>query len=637
MNVLRLSGGRPVVLGPRIASGGQGAIHSVDGNDQVLAKIFHQPVDSATHRKLVGAIRLSSSDLQRAAAWPVDILTDPKGLCAGFIMPRITEGHEIDRLAHPGEQRLAFPTIDYGFLVHVAINLARAIGSIHATGCVVGDLNERNVMVLPNGTIRIIDVDSFQIVADGEVFPCPVGSELFTAPELRGQVLANQRRTPNHDAFGMAILIFQLLMLGRHPFAGVPRDGKARTIEDSIRERLYAYSGSPSSPVGAPPDTVSIANLGSLGALFHRAFTSEIRPSASEWLRTLEAEKSRLRRCDRNPRHAVFHGASACALCALPRDPLPANVAPSSIPNVASLRIPELIAEATRLQPLKLLCERQTVGPLQPSERAMVPPGDGGLGSWGVKVGITGLLIGAFIPLPPAARAGAVGVGVLSGIALGVVGAIYRSGLMAQFTAVKQTVDNALGALDSVEGRARFEEASIRSELDGLSRSIKHTCQLLSGAEGRQSRSLEDASRAWAQHRLEEFLRNQLIRNSNIPHVGPSRRAMLASFGIETAADVNHGAVRNVPGFGEELTKRMVAWKADCVRSFRGPGPTPTEWLEKVRQQNVRETADNAARLRADITQYVQRWALYDRRLAELATALDSARGEARRALALRS
>lgn len=54
------------------------------------------------------------------------------------------------------------------------------------------------------------------------VFHCDVGVPLWTPPELQGRDFRGLTRTKNHDRFGLAVLMFQLLFMGRHPFAGVP-------------------------------------------------------------------------------------------------------------------------------------------------------------------------------------------------------------------------------------------------------------------------------------------------------------------------------------------------------------------------------------------------------------------------------
>ena len=55
----------------------------------------------------------------------------------------------------------------------------------------------------------------------GSYYRCPVGKPEFTPPELQGRLFAHLDRAPEHDLFGLAVLIFQLLMEGTHPFAGV--------------------------------------------------------------------------------------------------------------------------------------------------------------------------------------------------------------------------------------------------------------------------------------------------------------------------------------------------------------------------------------------------------------------------------
>jgi DNA-binding helix-hairpin-helix protein with protein kinase domain len=636
VNGLRLSAGHALTLGPKLAGGGQGTVYEVRGSEGLLAKVFHQPADDRQHRKLIAMIRLRTPDLERAAAWPTDLIFNAGGRCVGFVMPRISRGREIDRLAHPAEQRLAFPTIDYGFLLHVAMNVARAAASIHATGCVIGDLNERNVLVVADGTVRFIDVDSFQIAVGGEVFPCPVGSELFTAPELRGRTLADEKRSPNHDAFGLAVLIFQLLVLGRHPFAGVPRDGQARTIEEAIRDGLYAYADGPSASVSPPPDTISIVALGSLADLFRRAFTTQTRPSAGEWMHTIDRERSRLRRCESNARHAVLHGVSSCPLCALRRDPMPAGISTTPVPDLGGLSIGELFTQASRLQPIKPLDQRCTQSAIPSGDRYIrqSPPESGAKG-WGVGIGLAGIATAAFCPVPGETRLAALGFGVVLGLIIFGVGKLAESDAADRFSPLKQTAEEALKALESVERQAAFEEASIRAHADPLWKSIGEARETLASAESRLSTALGGADRSWSSHKLDEFLRRSVIRHASISGIGPSRSAILASFGIETAADVDYSTVHRVPGFGPELTRRVVNWKAGREQEFwaRGPGPTPPEWIDQLKLTHQQEIASAASRLRRDAQDYAQRWPHDDRRLSEVASAIDAARAKARAAL----
>jgi DNA-binding helix-hairpin-helix protein with protein kinase domain len=55
----------------------------------------------------------------------------------------------------------------------------------------------------------------------------------------------------------------------------------------------------------------------------------------------------------------------------------------------------------------------------------------------------------------------------------------------------------------------------------------------------------------------EAFLQQYFISDASIESIGPTRNATLASFGIETAFDVDKDNILQVPGFGEKLSDRL--------------------------------------------------------------------------------
>lgn len=67
---------------------------------------------------------------------------------------------------------------------------------------------------------------------------------------------------------------------------------------------------------------------------------------------------------------------------------------------------------------------------------------------------------------------------------------------------------------------------------------------------------------------LGQFLQQYFICDASIRDIGPTRTATLASFGIETAFDVEEEAVLNVPGFGEKYTQHLVRWRQEIARKF---------------------------------------------------------------------
>jgi DNA-binding helix-hairpin-helix protein with protein kinase domain len=64
------------------------------------------------------------------------------------------------------------------------------------------------------------------------------------------------------------------------------------------------------------------------------------------------------------------------------------------------------------------------------------------------------------------------------------------------------------------------------------------------------------------------FLQQQFISNADIPDIGPTRKTTLASFGIETAFDVEENAILEVPGFGPKLADRLIRWPQEIERQF---------------------------------------------------------------------
>lgn len=213
------SRGQRLPLGSSLGKGGEGSVFDVCDNRGLVAKVYHKPVSREGVVKLTNMVRLRTDRLLSLAAWPVDLVYEKPGVVIGLLMPKAT-GKAIHTLYGPKSRLAEFPTADWRFLIHTAGNIARAFGVIHEHGHVIGDVNHGNLLVSDRATVRLIDCDSFQIKADGNHFLCEVGIETHTPPELQGKRFRDFTRTANHDHFGLAVLIFQLLFMGRHPFSG---------------------------------------------------------------------------------------------------------------------------------------------------------------------------------------------------------------------------------------------------------------------------------------------------------------------------------------------------------------------------------------------------------------------------------
>jgi len=326
----RASNNVTVSLGKELGRGGEGAVFPVTGAPDLVAKIYLKPPAPAKADKLRSMARNASPALLRVAAWPVDVLTDPAGAVRGFLMPKVSAREDVHELYSPKSRRRAFPNVDFRFVVRAATNIARAFAQVQAVGHVIGDVNHGNALVGRDGTVVLIDCDSFQVRDGARMFTCDVGVPLFTPPELAGRGFRGLRRTANHDAFGLAVLLFHLLYLGRHPFAGKYADGEM-PIERAIAESRFAY-GANAARVGMsrPPGTLALDVYGAdVAQLFERAFEppgESPRPAPTQWVEVLQALESRLERCRASATHFFPRrpggpdgGAPACCWCALER------------------------------------------------------------------------------------------------------------------------------------------------------------------------------------------------------------------------------------------------------------------------------------------------------------------------------
>jgi DNA-binding helix-hairpin-helix protein with protein kinase domain len=235
-----------VSLDRQIAAGGEGAIFSIANDPHRVAKIYHpERKPSAIHcnkLRLMIALGQQRPDLPKITAWPLETVHNSSNReITGFLMPRLVNFQLVQNLYNPVQRAKTFPKAGWAFQVRAAKNIAAAFEQIHNAGCLMGDVNESNIMIAEkDATARLIDCDSFQIVVGGNRHLCEVGKPDFTPPELQGKSLRGIVRTANHDRFGLAIIIYRLLFVGRHPYAGIYLGKDEPTFEEHIAKFRFA-------------------------------------------------------------------------------------------------------------------------------------------------------------------------------------------------------------------------------------------------------------------------------------------------------------------------------------------------------------------------------------------------------------
>ena len=237
MDVYRNKDGVQVALGEVLSRGGEGFIHDVPAMPYSVAKVWRKP-DARQARKL--DVLLSRPPNLRVdamtrfeLAWPTDVLYDDAGATRGYVMPKVPldDYDELVSYCIPAARRMLEEKrgsqISKLELLTIARNLCEAFGAVHEAGYVIGDVNHTNILVRQDGKLFIIDIDSIQAKdpQTGETHRCTVGKEDFTPPRLIGQRFEDVDRTAQDDLFGLAVLIFQLLMNGSHPYDPVDQAG----------------------------------------------------------------------------------------------------------------------------------------------------------------------------------------------------------------------------------------------------------------------------------------------------------------------------------------------------------------------------------------------------------------------------
>jgi DNA-binding helix-hairpin-helix protein with protein kinase domain len=327
MQNLRLSNGDPLTLGSTLGAGDEGTVFAVADRDDVVAKIYHPHRITPAHIKKIHAMLATPpEDVMRRSphthmsfTWPIALVFDGTSE-VGYLMPRLKIVNPLAQLMDPRLRQQHHGQLNHRHFYRTARNLALAMELLHNKNVVIGDVNATNVLFTYEALVTLIDCDAMQITAaDGVIHRCNIGEPEYTPPELHDtELFSEMNRTANHDTFGLAVLIFQLLMQGLHPFMGRAKPGTpdvAMAHIHCLRQHIFPYleNHAYAPPVIAPHFGVLPQ---SLQTLFIRAFTNiDNRPTAKEWAQEIRAIEQRLVPCPHNTSH--YHPSDgACVICA---------------------------------------------------------------------------------------------------------------------------------------------------------------------------------------------------------------------------------------------------------------------------------------------------------------------------------
>jgi DNA-binding helix-hairpin-helix protein with protein kinase domain len=609
----------PIALAERIGKGGEGEVYAVEGDPARAVKLYGRQDAERREAKIAAMVEARLAATSAFVAFPAAVVRDERRRFAGFAMPRVAAAQPLHELYAPGARKRRFPDADYRFLVRAALNAARAVAATHAAGCVIGDVNHSGFLIGEDARVSLIDADSFQFERGGTVFPCTVGVPEYTPPELSGRPLSDTVRTANHDAFGLAVVLFQLLFMGRHPFAGV---GPAQddTVPEAIAAHRFAYARERDTGLSPPPGALTLDDVTpGVATLFERAFApegQERRPAAAEWVDALTAMEAALIPCVASLRHHFPDSAPGCPWCRMegasgtPIFLLPGHVlslagqeAPSPPPfdaaawraRLAARPAPETFAYDPPPPPME-----EPVRLPQRSRWPQVPRLLGGLGMLALGAANVIIIPQNWLLSAPAVIAGAAWVR-----------DFFRPGRAAHadLTSLDARLSRALlTRQQAVDIETPF---LLQAQLDALVAARETLPERVAQEESR----LQEARIERARQR---YLSGARLSAATVPALDGAALAALHAAGIETARDVLMRDPAAAAGIGAQQAEALRGWARDHLARFRPDrdlGPQDRTALGQRQAALVREADAMDERLHAEMS-----------RLEHLLDAVDAAR-----------
>ncbi len=554
------------ITGRELGKGGEGTVYELTSHSDLVLKLYNDPLSKEKIEKLTLMVSVASPEILAYAAWPSALAINDSGAVCGFVMRKLTGYVPLHNVFGPMDRKKMFPDKGYNFLVHVARNLAIAFHKLHEAGIVAGDVNEGNILISRTGMSAFIDCDSFQVKKDEKYFFCEVGVPRYTPPELlRRKTFDKVIRTSNTDNFSLAVLIFQMLFLGRHPFAGRNKTRTDIDEETAIRQHQFAYSLENARKKLEPPkDSLPITSLpDNLVALFHRAFEQDDRPTAAEWVVSLNELLSEMTVCDFSQLHSYPNKLAECPWCAFRKTRgimyflddtyFQANTALNDIEQFINGFKPERIAVKKINLPQKPLSE---ITPAKPDINVIRY--NRLRKSVSLLLGVAGLAI-AFVS--PAL------------VVIPLLTAIYTYWYSPWIKYIHKEQNVLSENLNSLEKRkvALIQAYEQPTELEVYSRRQDALMKLigefrnLPGELAKRKGLLEESL---YNEQLEDYLRQFDIKKESIPSIGKAKKEALYNSGIYTAAHLTKLSTVKVPGIGPALAQVLMNWRRQMSGGF---------------------------------------------------------------------
>lgn len=302
----------------KLGSGATAGVYrcSIDSEPSVVYALkLYNPDRAVDVKKIIAMLEKSPQEGFKPSGlgdsnlfcWPIALVKDRTDVARGIVMPFVEKGRYVPldyyydsalskKLKSPDETALTFR-------LEIALNLAEVVEQLHSHGHFFIDFKPQNIWVSQSShKIIFLDCDGFSIGGvNGERYPADLMSTDYISPEAFTGVLKPRDLGQEQDLYALAVIIFQLMNHGAHPFQGVITKShiEAATNDEKAYKGLY--------PHGVDENSSIVPRLGSthklvhkkLRKLFDEAFNSVSRPSASLWAETIHEllEQKSIVRC----------------------------------------------------------------------------------------------------------------------------------------------------------------------------------------------------------------------------------------------------------------------------------------------------------------------------------------------------
>src|SRR5712671_6770062 len=564
---LQTQTGRQIALGKELGKGGEGIVYQVQGEPALAAKIYHPNKASERRQKIEAIVDAHWHKAASNIAFPIDTLMGPGTQFVGFTMPLVAANKPIHNLYSPTSRKTSFPKANFLFLTRTALNIAQSFVDVHKTGCIIGDVNHSGVLIADDAIATLIDCDSFQVNVAGQTFLCKVGTPDFTPPELQGKRFDQCVRTANHDAFGLAVVLFNLLFMGRHPFAGRYLGRGDMPLETAIAQYRFAYSARHNETRTEPPPNVPLlADIPrELSDAFEIAFgpvgTSKGRPIAAQWVSILQRAESEIVQCKNSSGHQHFRAAIYCPWCRME----------TAYPGFLAFA-PPIISVTTNPTNLANLIAavRGISDPGNAPELSSLMPAFNGKASQATQSGkwkwlrsyaaAVACVLASLVMFRLKEPGPLLGFLSLAGGAF----LAFRPSNADQPT--RQLISQSASAWQNVE--MQWNQVRDNRGFSEESRNAEDLVRQIQGLGSDEAARIANLKAQQREAELNRFLQNFYIDRAKIKGIGASRKVMLRSYGLETAADISQSRIQQISGFGPVIAGGLVAWRTSFERRF---------------------------------------------------------------------